>query len=538
MTANNPSPRPFAGAADKIIAFPGTEPSIEHAKEDLFEVFTIGKLNYRLGGVKPLFVTSLRVSVRVKPEQSSGGDKNYYDTLDLYSARNRAAFAQSAEKGLGAESARIERDLARILECLETERDSRLGQQETRVERRVSEEDKKAGMELLSDSGLFKRIADDLSSLGYVGEDINKQLLYLCASSRKRDNPLNVLFLSRPASGKSYLVDCVRQLMPEDEVITVTSFSDQALNYLNDLEHKFLILGEAVRGASVERQIREMLLGRELSRLVVEKDAESGLMKSRMIKMKAIVSSVTSGAAGKVNPGNASRYFVIHADESKEQTELIHAYQRRRRGFEFLSGDRTVEIIKTHRAAQKLLRNIPVVNDYASFLDFPATQTRNRGDHERFLDLIDTVCFLRQYQKETEYKDGVCFIRCDLQDYETAYNIMTNGTLSGAMEELPRGARLLHERIREWAGSETKKRKLKINELKFTQRQIREATGLGHSWTAAMLRALVEWEYVEQTAGSGQRSKAWYNLRSDDEIIHADLSMIPSPKKLYMFLNA
>lgn len=501
---------------------------LEHTKEGLFEIFTIGDITYRLGGVKALFVTSLRVNIKVRV-----GEKNYYDSLDLYLARSRSAFALAAERGIGAEGARVERDLVRILENLESERDKQLSMQGVKSEVPISEEERKAGMELLRDPNLFKRIVEDLGSLGYVGEDLNKELLYLCASSRKRNNPLSVLILSQSASGKSYLVDCVRHLMPEEDVIAVTSLSDQALNYLSDLKHKFLILGEAVHSEAVEHQVREMLSGKELTRLVVEKDPETGRMESRMMKMKVIVSSVMGSTSGKINPENASRCFVIHADESEKQTQMIHEYQRKRHGLEFISFEnKTIEIIKTHHAAQRMLQNIPVVNDFASFLNFPTSLMRSRRDHERFLDLIDCVCYLRQYQKKTEHKDNVTFIRCDIKDYEIAYKIMVNGVLTSTMEELPKGANLLYEQIREWVRSETKKRKLNINELRFTQRQIRETTGLGHTWVKAMVHVLVDYEYLEVVSGGGQRSKAWYSLRGDEGILPANLSMIPSPEEL------
>jgi hypothetical protein len=546
ITKHEPQSCEGSGAAEGYVPEPPTvsaivnaspQPSeypVEQAKEGLFEIFTIGDLTYRLGGVKPLFVTNLRVNIRVRFE-----DKNYYDSLDLYLARSRSAFAQAAEHGIGAESARVERDLVRILERLEISRDAALTRTTRKDENIITEEERRMGMELLTDPDLFKRITEDLSSLGYVGEDLNKQLLYLCASSRKRNNPLSVLILSQSASGKSYLVDCVRRLMPEDEVIAVTSLSDQALNYLSDLEHKFLILGEAVHSEAVEYQIREMLSGKELSRLVVEKDPESGRMESRMMKMRVIVSSVMGSTAGKVNPENASRCFVIHADESREQTEMIHSYQRKRKSLEYLaSGSAKIKkTIKTHVAAQRLLRNIPVVNDFASFLDFPAALMRSRRDHDRFLDLIDAVCFLRQYQKKTEDSelysaDGVSFIRCDVEDYEIAYKIMVDGVLSSTMEELPKGARLLYEQIRGWVRSESNKRKLGTGELRFTQRQIREATGLGHTWVKAMIHYLIDYEYLEVVSGGGQRSKAWYILRNDEEILRTDFSMIPPPEAI------
>jgi hypothetical protein len=282
-----------------------------------------------------------------------------------------------------------------------------------------------------------------------------------------------------------------------------------------------------------------MLSGKELSRLVVEKDPDTGRMESRMMKIPVIVSSVMGSTSGRVNPENASRCFVIHADESREQTAGIHEYQRRRKSVEYLSSNgKTASVIKTHRAAQRLLRNVPVVNEFATLLDFPTSLMRSRRDHERFLDLIDAVCFLRQYQKKAETRDGVSYIKCGIKDYEIAYNIMVNGVLTSTLEELPKGARLLYEQIREWVRSETKKRKLKINELRFTQRQVREATGLGHTWVKAMTHYLVDYEYLEVVAGGGQRSKAWYNLRNDESILLSDLSMIPTPETVEKMFKA
>ena len=534
-----PAPAPGKTVHDKpgvVVNFPGTEPKeplpeypIEHRKDGLFEVFTIGDIEYRIGGIKPLFVTNLRVNIRARM-----GERSYFDSLDLYLARSRTAFALSLERNLGSEPARAERDMLRIIAFLETERDKALHNTGKSEPAAMTEAERQAGMNLLTDPNLFTRIVDDLSTLGYVGEYYNKQLLYLCAISRKRNKPLSVIILSQSASGKSYAVDCVRQLVPPGDVIAITSLSDQALNYLTDLEHKFLILGEAVHSEAVEHQIREMLSGQELSRLVVEKDPDSGRMESRMIKRPVIVSSVMGSTAGNVNPENASRCFVIHADESKEQTERIHEYQRKKKCSDrlLIESKETQEIISAHRAAQALLKNIAVVNDYAPRIDFPTALMRSRRDHQRFLDLIDAVCFLRQYQKQEEVKDGVRFIRCDLTDYEIAYRIMVEGVLSSTLEELPRGARLLYEQIRDWVRVTAKARKITAGDLRFTQRQIRDATGLGHTWVKAMIRFLVDYEYVEQVGGGGQRSKAWYSLRSDEEIRRADLSMIPSPADL------
>ncbi|GAB1483427.1 hypothetical protein MASR2M78_22430 [Treponema sp.] len=499
------------------------------ARDGLFQVFTIGGTSYRLGGVKSLFVTSLRVNIR-----ASNGTQSYYDGLDLYAARARSSFAAALNRTWGADCARVEKDLVLILEYLEAERDAALRSGGEKREISLSQGEKEAGLELLRDGTLFERIVDDLSALGYVGEDLNKQLLYLCASSRKLDDPISVLILSQSASGKSFLVDTVKRLMPEEEVVSVTSLSDQALNYIEDLSHKFLVLGEAVHGEVVEHQIREMLSGKELSRLVTVKDVETGKMQSRVVKKPVIVASVMSGTNHGINPENSSRCFVINADESREQTTRIHERQRQKYSLERLKAGRETEgrILARHRAAQRLLTKRNIVNEFAPLLDFPVNLMRLRRDHDRFLDLIACVCFLRQYQKKEEWEGAVSFIRCDPEDYRVAYRIMVEGVLSSTMRELPAGAQLLYEELRLLAKREAKKQGVAVTEVTLTQRQLREAAGLAQTWVRENLRLLVDYEYVTLARGGSERSKGFYRLKEDAALAQVDLSMIPTVEEM------
>ena len=520
VNSGGPSPesRP---AADGAGATPFT-------KDGLFHVFPLGAVVYRVGGVKALFVTSLRINLRASSE-----GQTYYDSLDLYSAKARSGYALALHRSWGIEPTRVEKDLVQILEHLEKERDAQLRAASSKPVIEITPQDRQAGLELLRDPQLFDRISADLSALGYVGEDLNKQLLYLCASSRKLDDPISVLILSQSASGKSFLVDCVKKLMPPEDVVAVTSLSDQALNYIGDLMHKFLVLGESVHGEVVEHQIREMLSGKELSRLVTIKDPESGKMQSQVVRTPVIVASVMSGTNHNINPENASRYFVVNTDESREQTKAIHQNQRNKYALERLGGwVQTAHIVRSHQAAQRILQKLGIVNDFAHLLDFPTNLMRLRRDHDRFLDLIACVCFLRQYQKAARRHEGQDYIVCDLEDYRIAYRIMVEGVLSSTVRELPKGAVGLYEEIRTWVKKEALRQKLEVQEVSFTQRQIREATGLGHSWLAGCLRQLVDYEYVKQTGGNGNRSKGYYRLRGEDGIAAADLSMIPSPQEM------
>jgi DNA primase len=327
----------------------------------------------------------------------------------------------------------------------------------------------------------------------------------------------------------------VKKLIPPDEVISITSLSDQALNYIPSLMHKFLILGEAVHNEVIEHQIREMLSGKELSRLVTLKDPKTGELESTLVKTPAVVSAVLGATKQNTNPENTTRFFLINADETREQTRKIHEAQRKKYTLARYEEKSNLipAIIKKHHAAQRLLRNVLIVNDFARELDFPDMLMRTRRDHDRFMDLIAAVCFLRQYQKEVKLTAaGRQYIECDLVDYAIAYEIMVKGILSATLLELPKSAVELYESLRELARQTARKNNLKANEVSFTQREIREQTGYGQTWIRLNLRVLVDYEYVILSRGGRERCKGVFRLKEEAAIEQFNFSMIPTPEEM------
>jgi len=497
-------------------------------RDGLYYSAQSGNVKYRISGVKEMFAGSLRVAVKAETEGGS-----FVDSLELYSSRARGTFALNFSKIAGLEAKSVENDLIRILEGLEEERDRRILTPETE-EKELTEEEKELGLSLLKSPDIFEEILSDMDSLGYVGEDVNKKLMYLAASSRILDDPISVIILSQSSAGKSYLAETVRKLMPPEETISVTSLSDQALNYMEDLMHKFLILGETVHSETVEHQIREMLSGKELSRLVTVKDEKTGAMRSAVVKRPVIVSAVMSGTDYGINPENASRCFVISADESREQTRRIHEKQRGKYSLERYEEKEngTGEIERKHRCAQRMLRKVRIVNPFAEYLDFPDMLMRTRRDNDRFMDLIACVCFLRQYQKEVRESRGFEYVECDAEDYAVAYEIMVNGVLTATMRELPESTVEFYGIFKSMAEKKAKESSLGATEVSFTQREIRETSGLGQTWIKEQIRVLLDYEYILCIRGGRERSKGIYRLRSDAEIERLNLSMIPSPERI------
>ena len=78
---------------------------------------------------------------------------------------------------------------------------------------------------------LFQTILEDYETLGVIGEEHNKLMCYLAATSRLMDNPLNILVLSSSGAGKSTLQDKTLKLMPPESVIRASAITDKALFY-------------------------------------------------------------------------------------------------------------------------------------------------------------------------------------------------------------------------------------------------------------------------------------------------------------------
>ena len=399
----------------------------------------------------------------------------------------------------------------------------------------MTEEEKRIGLEFLQRPDLFQQIVRDMEILGYIGEDLNKQLMYLCASSRILDDPISVMILSESASGKSMLADTVKKLIPPEDVLAVTSLSDQALNYIKDLMHKFLVLGEAVHSDNVEHSIREMLSGKELSRLVTMKDEKTGKMDTELVARPTVVASVMSSTAHDINPENASRCFVINADESKEQTRRIHESQRGGYSIErYITKKETIPaIIKKHHAAQRLLKKLIMVNPFSKYLDFPDSLMRTRRDNGRFLDLIVCVCFLRQYQKparRVSNEHGFEYIECDLEDYKTAYPIMVDGVLASTLLDIPKGAMYLYDEIRQMLRVMADKTGIRPEDIGFIQRDIREYSKFSSDSIRKYLQNLVDLEYIQIVSGRSRGTRLSYRIRKDEDLEKIDLSCIPTPE--------
>ena len=501
-------------------------------REGKFRIFSFPDVRYRVL-VSSIGGSSLRANIRAQAD-----DDTHLDTCDLYSARGRGSFAQAFARVSGLEAVRIERNLLTIVERIEAEREAELSRAPGADIPEPSEEELMQAREFLTDPDIIDRLVRDLDALGYVGERANKTLAYLAAVSRLLAKPLSVYIQAGSSSGKSFLLETVRRLLPPEAVLAVSSFSDQALNYMkgDDFTGKVMLLGEAIHNEIVEAQIRQMQSEGELSRLVVVKDPISGELGSRQVRHAVALCFMMSSTALYLNPENASRCLVLHTDESRSQTERILRLQRTKKTYEGYAEatGRVPQIVKTHQVAQRILRRLPVFNPLAPFLSFPVSRPTMRRTQDQFLTLLEAVALLRQYQKEEVMRanpfsgEKVAGIEVDLEDYRIASELFSEAVLAHTAVELPSGAKLLYDTLRAAAVKKARKEGLEPTEVSFIQRDIRELSELGSDSIKKYLRTLVDFEYLEITSGRKNGTRYSYRLRDSEEprILEAPLPTI------------
>jgi DNA primase len=503
-----PAAAPAPSAAGPVLplaASPAAAPALAittdaDVKDDEV-VFTFGERRYRVRGLpKNLSPETLKINLLV-----AAGESFHVDTLDLYSAKGRAHYQLQAAKELSVRDDVIKHDLGRILLKLEALQDERIKAATTSAQAvpAMSEAEREAALAMLRAPGLLERVVADFDACGLVGERTNKLVGYLAAVSRKLARPLAIVVQSSSAAGKSSLMDAVLAMMPQEERIKYSAMTGQSLFYMGEtnLQHKILAIVEEEGASRASYALKLLQSEGELMIASTGKDAATGNLTTQEHRVTGPVMIFLTTTAIEIDEELMNRCIVLTVDEGRAQTEAIHNLQRQRRTLDGLMAKQGKDaVLALHRNAQRLLRPIAVVNPYADQLTFLSDKTRTRRDHEKYLTLIDTIALLHQYQRVTKTargSDGATleYIEVIAADIEQA-NQLTHEVLGRSLDELPPQTRRLLTLVAGMADERCAALALGRKELRFSRKEVRDATGWGDTQLKIHLGRLAELEYL------------------------------------------
>ena len=476
-----------------------------------------GVRHYRLLGLDK-GKRKLKVTIRVEH-----AGRLHIDTLDLYSARSRRTLLQDLCRLFEETPEIIESDITKLVKRCEnanTEDESDSGEAAppplTAEETAVAEEFGKSG-------NLFEVILADYETCGLVGEEANKILVYLAATSRKMPEPLSVLILSSSGAGKTALQDAACGFVPPEDLVKLTSLSGKALFYKdsNSLKHKVLALEEGSGAEEASYAIRNLISAGELVVEAAMKDPGTGRITTMTNRVEGPTTVLMTTTNPEIDPETKSRFIVTAVDESRDQTRAILNFQRKREGLDGLFTSRTADdTLKKHHNFQRLLKPLSIVNPIHESLSYDDDRLQGRRDQPKYLAMIRAVAFLRQMQKQIHTSkrgngESVEYIEVDTEDIKLA-NRIAHELLGHSLDELSRPSRNLLEELEKMVrqrqsesetGEEERQRvggdsdhddesRGAMRRISFTRRQIREHTGWSNYRVHIHLKELTEFEYI------------------------------------------
>ena len=511
-----PENDPIDQVASPLPTLAAKEIEIETTETEI--LITLGERVYRVRGLdKNTSIDQLKIQLLVRKN-----DVFHMDKLDLYSSKQRQVFINQACVELGVKDEVIKKDLGKVLLALEEQQAKQQDDNNDNDAIEINSEEREAALELLQSPDLLNKVLTDFSRAGVVGEETNKLAGYLSCVSRKLDKPLAVIIQSSSAAGKSSLMESILALMPEEERVQYSAMTGQSLFYMGEtnLKNKILAIAEEEGASNASYALKLLQSEGEVTIASTGKDDSTGNLVTKEYTVQGPVMLFLTTTAIDIDEELMNRCLVLSVNESREQTQAIHAAQRAKRTLQGLQNKLEKErVISLHRNAQRLLKPLQIINPYADQLTFLDDKTRTRRDHEKYLTLIDSIALLHQYQREIKTIDyngqAIDYIEVTLSDIETA-NKLAHDILGRTLDELPPQTRKLLKQIQTMVKTECDNQKIEQNTYRFSRRHIRDFTQWSDGQLKIHCKRLEEMEYLLVHRG-GRGQSIEYELLYDAE---------------------
>ncbi len=272
---------------------------------------------------------STKCKVTVKVFGNGDNDRFHLDTIDLYSSRSRAVFARGVAELFSVRDAHVSAEILALLAPVEKYKEGNNKEPEVKKPE-MTEEERKAAVDLLKTRDIFSKILSDFESVGYTGGETNKLVGYLATISRKLDEPISICIQSRSAAGKSALQDAILDFVPPEDVVRYTCLTGQALFYkeADSLKHKILAIEEDAGAKNANYSIRTMQSSNFLSIASAGRDPETGKLRTDENIVEGPTPFFMTTTAPEIESETGSRFLFLTLDESNEATARVHEAQR------------------------------------------------------------------------------------------------------------------------------------------------------------------------------------------------------------------
>ena len=436
---------------------------------------------------------------------------------DLYEHREVRRVARLVAEELGLDERAVVADLSGLTRELEGYARRRREGGAAATARKAVEipaAERVAGERFLRRRGLMAAITERIGRAGIVGEEANRTVLFVVASSYKMPDALHALIQGSSGSGKTRLLDVICRCMPAEDVRRYTRVTDNAFyNQAEDHFTRTLVCLEDLDGLREEAQlaVRELQSNGILRSAVSVKDDRTGAITGGERVVRGPIGSLACTTRGEVYEDNVSRSLVVAVDESAEQTRRVIAYQDARAAGESTATEREREQ-RFLANCVRLLRPYEVVNPYAGRVSLPEGAHKLRRLHELYLSFVRQVCLIHQHQREVDARGRLV---ATPEDLRIACAVLFEAIVL-KVDELDGGVRQFYERLKGWAAEQPGGEASMGAEVEFTQRDLRDALHVSRAQCSRYIARLVGAERVTSKY-AGNLRRVCYRLSEPDD---------------------
>lgn len=474
-------------------------------------------------GQLPMDLGNLRVTLQIVNHHTQKKTRLKIDLYDFVSVQNQCR--ELSEKQ-GFDINLLEADLIQLTDLLEEYRESLFDAEINPITDKYSEKEltpqaHEKAVQFLSNKRLLENIDKLLEQSGIVGEEENRKLLFILASSYKMPYLLHALIQGTSGEGKSHLLNSIAECMPQEDVMNLTRITSKSLYHYREKElMNKLILIQDFDGLDEEAQFafREMQSAKFLSSSTVVKNA-FGQTRGMMKQVQAHFSSLTATTKAEVYYDNMSRSVVLGVDESQEQTlRIIRQQNMKIAGIS--SSESEQQAKQLLRNAMRVLKSYEVVNPYADKLMLPLEAKMLRRLNSQFQNFVSQITILHQFQRKTDDKGRLIATK---EDVQKAVEIFFSSIVI-KVDELDKSTRQFFERLKGYVKSQPNG-----TTHRFCKREVRQGLNMSSTSAFKYFQTLQELEYIQAVEGSVNKGfkytiSYWDNMEKLKAKIKDDLN--------------
>tara|TARA_R110002072_G_scaffold277589_1_gene439316 strand:+ start:2307 stop:3836 length:1530 start_codon:yes stop_codon:yes gene_type:complete len=448
-----------------------------------------------LGGIRLDGLDRMRVTLKIQLQESSRPPVRH--NLDLYNDTQLEKFIRKVAEKLEIGTSVISASLSELTEELEKYRLNRIKESQENLKPKIKQlnlGEIEEAETFLKSKDLLNKTNELIGNSGVIGEEVNRLLMYIIFTSRKREQPLHVIGLGSSGTGKTHLQEKVGELIPEEERVSITTLSENAFYYFGkqELKNKVILIEDLDGAENALYPLRELQTKKRIVKTIASKNTK-GETQTKYLVVEGPVCVAGCTTKEHIYEDNANRSFLLYLDESTEQDDKIMQYQRQISSGEINFYEQK-EIQEFLQNTQRILKPIRIINRYAKDLSLPLEVFKPRRTNNHYLQFIEAITFYYQYQRESKVdtQTGEMYIETTLEDIENA-NRLLKEVLLRKSDELTGSCRNYLECL--------KAHLKQANKKQFTNREIRQVLRVNPSNQKRYNLQLQLGYYIKKTEG-------------------------------------